>query len=365
MRINKSLLFLVCFGFFNQPHRSAHAYSFAKTSQKTSQKTSASGRTTHRSDFFSPEVLQEKLRGEGLIGQVHGANHTTNLYALTLREPNNFFIHKEYPLIWESEIIAAEFKSLKRHQTVRVFGDLIDNGAPITHILVTRFVIEKNHTAETDQYEYVAEAKIDELFNQTSFIGRVHAIDDRGNVLVMEYKDLVTPVFIRDAATSATIAKLFRGDKVTLDYEVKSYPDSPKHLVAKPRIANESAVKVIETVSKFHNQTVTRTGYLVKFPKSPQITSDTYAVLETDSEGSSIQWTVLNFEDMELFKKIREKMTGLWNSDTSQIKNGRNKLINMNVKVTVKGRGNVVDPGQANPQILVDALEDISRKTSP
>lgn len=312
-----------------------------------------------KTDVFNPVEIKKKLTTEGLLAQVHGANHITNVYALTIRDPNNFFIHKEFPLVWENDSIATEFKSLKRHQTIRVFGDLIDNGAPITHLLVTKFQIEKNFTSEVDQHEYVPSTNPDELDAKTHLIGRVHAADSNGKVLVVEYKDLVLPVFVRDEATEKAAQKLFRGDKIALDYKSKSFPDRPKHLMANPTESSRPAFQVLESVESFHQTSVTRQGYLVKFPKSPQISTDTYAVLVQDDEGSTVQWTVLNFENMDLFVKIREKMAKLWNTDTSQIINGRNKLINQKIVVRVSGKGNIVDPGQANPQILVSSLDDI------
>ena len=310
-------------------------------------------------DLFSPGEIKKKLNGDGLIGQVHGANPVTHVYALTLRDPHNFFIHKEFPLVWENDLVAAEFKSLKRHQTVRVFGDLVDNEAPLTHILVTKFQIEKNYTSETDDHEYVPKTNPSELDGKTNLIGRVHAVDQGGKVLVVEYKDLVLPVFVRDEATIQAAQKLFRGDKISLDYKSKSFPDSPKHLMTNPTENGRPAFQVLESVVQFHQTPVTREGYLVKFPKSPQISTDTYAILVQDSEGSTVQWTVVNFENMELFVKIREKLATLWNSDQNNVINGRNKLINMNVIVRVSGMGNVVDPGQANPQILVSSLDHI------
>jgi hypothetical protein len=311
------------------------------------------------SDLFTPEAIQQKLIGEGLVGQTHGASHVTNLYALTVRDPLNFFIHKEFPLVWDNEVVAAEFKKLKRHQSIRIFGDVINNGAPITHIVVTKFQIEKNFSSETDNFEYIPQATIEELFEKTSFIGRVHAIDMDGKVLVMEYKDLVVPVFIKNEETVQVAKNLFRGDRVAVNYEVKSYPESPKHLVAKPKTKETSALVVLDSIRLFHEKQVSVSGSLVKFPKSPQISTDTYAVLFTDPEGSAVQWTVVNFENPDLFKQVREKLAQLWNSDPTGIINGRNKLINTKVRITVTGTGNIVDPGQANPQILVTTLDQI------
>ncbi len=313
------------------------------------------------SDFFNPTEIKKKLNGEGLLGQVHGANHETGLYALTLRDPQNFFIHKEFPLVWEKESLAHDFKLLKRHQTIRIFGDLVDNGAPITHLLVTKFQVEKNYISEVDQYEYIPQTNPDELDSKSMMIGRVHAIDQNGKVLVVEYKDLVLPVFVRDTTTETAVQKLFRGDKISLHYKSKTVPDRPKHLMAQPPENGQQAFQILESIQGFHQTPVTRQGYLVKFPKSPQISTDTYAVLVQDQEGSTLQWTVVNFENMELFAKIREKLAALWNADVTQIENGRNKLINKNVIVRVSGNGNVIDPGQANPQILVSSIEDIQR----
>ena len=99
---------------------------------------------------------------------------------------------------------------------------------------------------------------------------------------------------------------------------------------------------------------------LVQFPKSPQIKFNIYALLVEDKEGSSIQFTLTNLENMDLFTQVREKIEKFWNEHKSSQENDRNKFINRRIKVTAKGIYNMIDKGQANPQILIQSIDDIN-----
>jgi hypothetical protein len=70
--------------------------------------------------------------------------------------------------------------------------------------------------------------------------------------------------------------------------------------------------------------------------------------------------TILSFTDMELFTKIREMFQAAWDKYPLMVRNYRNKEINDALTVTVSGTYNMIDPGQANPQVIMERLEDIT-----
>ena len=62
------------------------------------------------------------------------------------------------------------------------------------------------------------------------------------------------------------------------------------------------------------------------------------------------------------FKKIRDKLAQIWDSNSETAILGRNMLINPQITLEVNGQVNIVSPEQANPQILLDKAEDINQE---
>lgn len=306
------------------------------------------------------EKLEKDLASTGVVGHIHASVSDRNLMVFTYRNPDDFFDNVQLPMTSSNADTLALLLKSKRHQKVRLYGGFITHGAPLKHIDVSKIELVADHQSELDQKPYTYKATDSEFHKYTELIGRVHAIDQGGKVLVIEYKDLVTPVFVSRDIDIAVVKGLYRGDKIKLEYEVRDYPGSPLHLSPKEVQADKPALKVIEKIVDVHEKKLNVEGYLVKFPKSPQISFDVYAVLKEDEEGANIQFTLMNFTDNQVFTQLREKLDKIWKSSTDKIENGRNKLINRGVKIKATGLGNVVSQSQANPQIIIDAVADVS-----
>lgn len=311
---------------------------------------------------FDMEEIRTKLKSSGVSGEIHGASEDANLFVLTLRNPQNFFENIQLPLTSDDPSILSQLKNLKRHQYYNVKGDLIDNKAPIKHIAITELSLVRDYKSELDQTPHQYKAELNELLNLKEITVRVHAQNGEGKVLVVEYKDRILPVVVMEPPSQEIVKTLYRGDLVKIRFTVRQDPDRPMHL-ALERIknlgTNEQAVTLIESLVKNHGQKIQKTGYLVKFPKSPQIMYNIYALLQEDANGTNIQYTLVNFENTELFQKIREKLETAWNDHAKNPTNDRNKLIARNILVTASGDMNMVEQGQANPQILISDLNDL------
>ncbi|MGZ3706939.1 MAG: hypothetical protein ACXVA8_13000, partial [Bdellovibrionota bacterium] len=107
-----------------------------------------------------------------------------------------------------------------------------------------------------------------------------------------------------------------------------------------------------------HGKPAALDGELVLFPKSPEIIFNVFALLQHLDNGLTRQYTLVNFDDPALFKKIREKLQAEWDKFPAYV-NGRNKLVSTKVRVRAKGTFNEIDPGQANPQILLKSVDDV------
>lgn len=306
--------------------------------------------------FIGCASLVDDLAGKGVRLEIHGAPQDQGHWVGTLRDPHDFFKFEFVSLLSKDPDIQKLFSNIKRHDMVRVWGEIIVK-APQKHIKVSRLIVEESSsTSYGDAYSRHSSFPKNFPDEQTPFRALVHAINQEKQLLVVEYQDVVIPVRL---APELELPALYRNDVVEMTVKLASTPEYPKHFKA---LSLSKKVSIVE----LHGKDIERTGVLVKFPKSSQVIFDVFAVKEDIADGLSRQYTIVNFEDQELFKKIREKLSAFWEAgDASKIENARNKLINPKVVVRIKGKGNVVDPQQANPQILVDKLEDVELVASP
>ena len=301
--------------------------------------------------------LSKELKTTGLIGRIHGAVASSKMFVMTVREPENFFSYREFSLLPKNKQAIETLSKVNRHDRVCIKGRIISNPSPQKHIVVKSVEVLESWDGLSGFPEHNREANIPaELFDRTDFVGKVHAIGEEGKILVVEYKDGVIPVFVKSPEYTKD---LYRGDIVRLSYKLKKVPKSPTHLKLNSRV--EKPVEVIDAIADWHNKENTLTGHLVKFPQSPQIKFDVYAI-EVDTMGIKRYFTLVNFEDIAEFQKIRTKLAQIWDDNQETATVGRNMLINPAITIEAHGETNIVSPRQANPQILLNKVEDIQQK---
>lgn len=301
--------------------------------------------------------IEEKLATTGLEVWVHGAVPSHGLYVVSYRRPDNFFVFLDLSIYADSPQAKAALESSKRHDRVKVWGKLDNGKTSQPHIAAETITLMERFTGLDPYPPYQREVTIPNALNgKTSFIGKVHALFNDGEILVVEYQDAVLPVFVKAPLRRFT-KDLYRGDKVELQFTIQKGPRKPTHLNLNGGAADP--LKVLKSAHKEHGQMQVREGQLVMFPKSPQVQFNVFALRQDIGDGVMLEYTLVNFENPELFKQIRMKLQAAWDKKTDSIRNGRNKLINPQIRVRAKGMINVVDPNQANPQVLLESLDDI------
>lgn len=302
--------------------------------------------------------LSRELEGTGLIGTLHGVVPSSQLFVLSVREPDNFFNHREFSLLPGNEEALAILKSASRHDRVCVQGRFLDNISPQKHILVRLAKVEERWSGEESLPAYKREANIvSDLINQTSLVGKVHAIGSDGQILVIEYNDEILPIYVSEGFEYTK--NLYRGDIIQLEYQIQKNPSRPTHL--RLNVEAEKPVEVLDAIANWHQQEKSLAGKLVKFPKSPQIAFDVYAI-EVETRGLKRYFTLVNFTDEKEFQKLRDKLDEIWENNLETATFGRNMLLNPQTIVEVRGIVNVISPEQANPQILVGKAEDCQQR---
>lgn len=299
------------------------------------------------------ECIGAQLQGEGLGGWVHASVDDQMMFVFTWRRPGNFFVNVQIPMSSKDPAIIQRLLELRRHDRILIKGSYYKNEAPIKHINVSELKVVEAYDGVQEDYQY-DQALPNKILSGTSVIGKVHIVANGGSVLVVEVGDRVYPVFNKKPEL---VKDLYRNDKIEIQYYVSFFPTRPPHLEL--NVAAKEPVRVIEEIAVGHNQQITLKGPLVMFPKSPQIIFNVYALRTADADGVQRNYTLVNFSDFDLFKALREKLEEAWNKMSASAKYDRNKYINYNIMIEATGTKNVVDPVQANPQILINDLKDL------
>ena len=314
---------------------------------------------------YHPEVYQglelaqlsEELTNRGLIGRIHGAASPSQMFVMSVREPNNFFSHREFSLLAGDRETLDTLNQVNRHDLVCIQGNFLANPSPQQHIAVNEIQVLESWSQPEGFTPYQRRLST-ELSQQNSLIGKVHVIAENGKILVVEYQDDVIPIYV--TATEYTQG-LYRGDIIKLSYIIQGQPQKPTHLQLDTTV--EEPLEVIDAIALWHNQEQTLTGNLVKFPQSPQLKFDVYAMaVDTKGvKGIKRYFTLINFDNIDEFEKIRDKLANIWDANAATAISGRNMLINPEVTIQASGFINIVSTEQANPQILLESAAQVTK----
>jgi hypothetical protein len=310
-------------------------------------------------------ALAALLADGRLSGRIHGAVNDRGLYVFTYYpDPNDIFVFSDFPMTPANDAVAERLTQIKRHDTVSIKGSFIESSAPIRHVRLDDLQVTSAYTADEIAPRRVPATRIPEDLPNPgqglrSLIGKVHAVANDGRILVIEYGDAVVPVFV---PTPDVTAGLFRNDKIRLGFVIPAQPPRPTHLWLD--VANPKPLEVLERLVDYHGKPFTAEGALVRFPQSPQITTDVYAVQTIDADNVSREYTLLNF-DPAIFDRIHAKLAAAWKSRPGQGVDGRNKLVNPFIRVHAQGTFNIVDRNQANAQILLASPDDVTTTLLP
>ncbi|MGB0562982.1 MAG: hypothetical protein ACPGVO_14440 [Spirulinaceae cyanobacterium] len=305
---------------------------------------------------LDPEAIAQELETTGLIGRIHGVAAPLDLAVLSLEEPGNFFNRQQVSLLPANPKVKAAIAQLQRHDRVCLQGEMLWNSSPQLHLSINRVEVLETWPGLADypDYDYQASFPAD-LEAQNQLIAKVHAVAAAGKILVVEYQDGILPIFV-DSPTDA-IAGLYRGDIVEIHYTLQRHPPQPSHLQLDTTVAEP--VQVLDSLLAWHETPRTLTGQLVKFPQSPQLKFDVYAIAVA-TQGIERTFTLVNFTDAATFAAIRTQLAEIWDAQAETAIRGRNALVNPEITLEVTGIANVVSPAQANPQLLLSGVEAIA-----
>jgi hypothetical protein len=318
---------------------------------------------------FETDFLNGKLQGDGLTGWIHGAVPQYEQYVFTYRkeDPNDFmafFKAEQFSLVPATQAIADQLKTLNRHDKVRLKGEVFENHSPLTHIMITSLDLLEAYPKSTDNpYGF----DLAQLQGRTAFevFGQVHATVESeryGRAIVIEHEDFLLPLAV-PSSLNEQVAPLYRGDIVNVAVKVVTHEQGPPHFVIDDSVA--TPLTVVDPLINCHGLPRTVTGYLAKFEKSPAISTDVYAVRIVDANGIGRNFTLFPDSDddaqfMQIFQGLAAKAKAAWDASTETPTVVRNYWKKESVKVTVSGTLNVVSTEQANAQVYIKSVDDLT-----
>lgn len=308
------------------------------------------------------DIEKSLTSAEGLVAEVHGADQNSGLYVLAVRNPENFFDFINLPIVADYGSqnyvdVKEKMGTLDRHDFVRVRGKIHQGmDTPQKHALINSLEVVRKFDGGFAGYpDYEHEVKLPgDLLTKNTAIVKVHAVAHGGKMLVVEYKDTNVPVMVANVELTKN---LYRNDKIEIQYDISPMPRKPTHLILR---SEPTAVRVLDSLVVQHGQPIEHCGDLVMFPKSPMVVFNVFAIMKDIGDGLFRSYTLINFEDRDLFSALREKAQKFWDEHPAGILRGRNYYVNPGIRACAKGTINVVDPSQANPQIIINDSDNLS-----
>jgi hypothetical protein len=313
--------------------------------------------------------IDKQLKGDGVTGRIHGADSKSGLMVFNyFKMTESILSSVNLSVIAGNDDAQKILDTVKRHDKVLIKGRIKNLNNPQPHIIAESVEIKQPYKPEGTVPEKAFEKQTklpEELKGKTEATFLVHANVEKGKAIVLEYKDQLLMLISKDASLTEN---LWRGDKVKLQYNLREFPGQPTHLMLNTKpTEGKKPVEMLDQLGgpdrgnpEKPAPMITQEGALVKFPKSPAINRDIWAIEQKDPDGGASRYfTLVNFEIEGEFDRIGKVCRELWDTANkpTDILDGRNKQIHKTIRIKVSGKLNVEDPNQANAQIFLKADE--------
>jgi hypothetical protein len=300
--------------------------------------------------------LAVQARGPGLRGAMHGAT-ADGAFVFTWWDPKSFFSNLNFPLIPVDARVEAELAGLERHQQVTVRGELVRPAGSQPHLRVAAVTPgEKWSPGVTPTEVWRQPPPVERLLaGRERIAALVHATEEDGSVLVVEYRDAVLPAVVPDdIRVREQVRELFRGDRILLRFRLRRSERRPAHLLVETGSPDRPAIEVTDSLHAQHRRERALEGRLVLFPKSPALRREIWGVEERGPNGLHRYFTLANFETAGEMDRIGAKARAAWESRPG-ILDARNKYVHLEVRVRAAGTVSNPARNQANPTLITDA----------
>ena len=164
---------------------------------------SACATSAYRAYAVDMKEVEKELTTTGVEGWIHGSVETQGIYVFTYRTPGNFFDFVEMSLVSDNPDMMKQFATFDRHDKVRIKGSFIaDNPSPQKHIMVGSIELLKKYRPALSGRSLSAPNEDSRRSASEKRAGTflVHAVSGGGQVLVVEYKDVILPIFVKNGA---------------------------------------------------------------------------------------------------------------------------------------------------------------------
>ncbi|NQZ59742.1 MAG: hypothetical protein HRT88_20005 [Lentisphaeraceae bacterium] len=308
----------------------------------------------HTSTKYTLKQVSAVAGEKGINALIHGADQSQRMYVASWSNPQSFFNRYNFSIYPGNRQVAQSLAQVKRGDRIFIKGEIEKNGGQ-PHMKVEHMEIKKAYEPQIKHPAGHFErrpALLATLKNKRRETFYIHAVENEGNILVLEYGDTVIPMIVKN---NELTKNLYRGDYVRIAYKINISDKRPTHLTFNHQAKDPLQVK--SSIVKLHEKEVNYEGRLVMFPKSPTINRNIFAVEVKWQDGklASRYFTILPKDFTgENFAEILKKLQTTWDKYPQAVFKGRNKYIHHKIRVQVKGKANIVSENQANAQIFAD-----------
>ena len=113
------------------------------------------------------------------------------MYVMSVREPSNFFSHREFSLIPGNQETTSNLSKLHRHDLVCVQGDIIANSSPQKHIALNSLKVIEPQAQPEGYAPYSRQADLPEKLKEQ----------------ISKYKEVAASILIVKPLTDAANTK--------------------------------------------------------------------------------------------------------------------------------------------------------------
>ena len=300
------------------------------------------------------ERLAAQFENQGVTGRIHGAVADSQQFVLTHRNPLNFFDFVMLSLVAQDEETQIALRKAERHDQVLVKGHLRSTAEAQPHVFIESIQTLEEWPNSHAYGRYRRPQGIpDEVIGKNRVKALVHHADSGKEYLIIDYKSHLFPVLTHEW-TGPDFPE--RNDIVDIQYRMAFSPSGMIHLELG---VDPNPLQILDPINIQNDRQVAITGTLLKYPKSPQITLDVYA-LRVESPIDGIFRTYNIFGTQRSFSEVYQYLDWLWDSESETITQGRNVLRNDAIRLTMRGLAKT----PANPQIIIANRSDIERVSS-
>ena len=303
------------------------------------------------------QQVSNQLKNQGVEGWFLKPQEKNGFFHFTWLHPKGYLTHLQMKLNSTHPDIRQQMEGLKNKDRVLVKGALIkfNEGHGLE---MDVYHLQRTHKAKAspDQDHFTPQLVFDSM-SGSEIIGNFKGATKKGRKVFVEVN---SSIFSFNNKNPQWVADLFRNDKVLVSYKTLRYGKNWQELEINNDVSHP--IEVLDHIRGGNNSRLSLEGHLVYFPETPQLGFDFFALRVKDYDGVMRNYHLINFSDIEVNQKLRNKIAKVWQKYRfSSIHKGE-FISNSKIFVRAQGIKRIKATDQCNPQLQIQTLQDVELK---